>query len=53
MAIVTGGNKGIGFETAKALCRAGMFVIIGKCSDAFLIKLGYLEIMCWWLTSCF
>ena len=29
VAIVTGSNKGIGYETAKALCRLGAHVIMG------------------------
>ena len=31
VAVVTGGNKGIGYETVKGLCKAGMSVIMGKC----------------------
>ena len=30
VAIVTGGNKGIGLETVKGLCKANMTVIMGK-----------------------
>ena len=30
VAIVTGGNKGIGYETVKGLCKAHMTVIMGK-----------------------
>ena len=30
VAIVTGSNKGIGYETAKALCKLGSHVIMGK-----------------------
>ena len=30
VAIVTGGNKGIGLETVRGLCKAQMIVIIGK-----------------------
>ena len=30
VAIVTGGNKGIGYETVKRLCKAHMTVIMGK-----------------------
>lgn len=29
IAVVTGGNKGIGFETVRALARAGMTVLLG------------------------
>lgn len=30
VAIVTGGNAGIGYETVKGLCQAGVSVIMGK-----------------------
>ena len=30
LAIVTGGNKGIGLETVRGLCKAQMTVIIGN-----------------------
>ena len=30
VAIVTGGNTGIGYETVKGLCQAGIYVVIGK-----------------------
>lgn len=30
VAVVTGGNKGIGYETAKALCKLDAHVILGK-----------------------
>lgn len=30
VAIVTGGNAGIGYETVKGLCKAGVSVIMGK-----------------------
>ena len=30
VAIVTGANKGIGYATAKALCKLGAHVIMGK-----------------------
>ena len=30
IAIVTGANKGIGYETAKGLCKLGAHVIMGE-----------------------
>ncbi len=30
VAIVTGANKGIGYETAKSLCKLGAHVIMGE-----------------------
>lgn len=33
VAVITGANKGIGFETARALCKLGAFVIMGMHFD--------------------
>lgn len=30
VAVVTGGNSGIGFETVKGLCQRGMCVVMGE-----------------------
>jgi len=36
VAVVTGGNSGIGFETVKGLCKRGLCVIMGELKSNFM-----------------